>query len=91
MRNRCEVKVNPKSLNNTIINDEFLFRDLACKMVSEMPLQELHKLIKLTKIDPYSFESNEVLLHSNDTFKAEQIQQLRSERVVLYSAKVDLL
>lgn len=90
MKNRCEVKVTPELLNNTQVNDEYLFRDLARKMVSEMPLEELHKLINLTKIDPNSDESEKVLRESMDRFKIEQIHQLRSERVILYSAKVDL-
>ena len=50
MKNICEVKVTPELLNNTKVNDEYLFRDLARKMVSEMPLEELHKLIDLRKI-----------------------------------------
>ena len=55
-----------------------------------MPLEELHKLIDLAKIDPNSDESEKVLRESMDRFKIEQIHQLRSERVILYSAKVDL-
>jgi hypothetical protein len=90
MKNRCEVKVTPELLNNTKVNDEYLFRDLARKMVSEMPLDELHKLISLTKIDPNSDESEKVLRNSMDWFKIEQIHQLRNERVILYCAKVDL-
>ena len=89
MKNRCEVKVTPELLNNTQVNDEYLFRDLARKMVSEMPLKELHKLINLTKIDPNSEDSEKVLRESMDRFKIEQIHQLRSERVILYCAKVD--
>lgn len=90
MKNRCEVKVKPELLNNTKVNDEYLFRDLARKMVSEMPLDELHKLINLTKIDPNSDESEKVLRKSMDRFNIEQIHRLRSERVILYCAKVDL-
>jgi len=90
MKNRCEVKVTPELLNNTQVNDEYLFRDLARKMVSEIPLDELHKLISLAKIDPNSDESEKVLRESMDRFKIEQIHQLRNERVILYSAKVDL-
>lgn len=90
MKNICEVKVTPELLNNTKVNDEYLFRNLARKMVSEMPLEELHKLIDLAKIDPNSDESEKVLRESMDRFKIEQIHQLRSERVILYSAKVDL-
>ena len=91
MKNRCELKATPEFLNNTKVNDEYLFRDLARKMVSEMPLEELHKLINLTKIDPNSDQSEKVLRESMDRFKIEQIHQLRSERVIFYSAKVDVV
>lgn len=90
MKNRCEIKVTPELFNNIQVNDEYLFRELARKMVSEMPLEELHKLINLTKIDPNSDESEKVLRESMDRFKIEQIYQLRNERAILYSAKVDL-
>ena len=90
MRNKIEVKVAPELLNNAQVSDEYLFRDLARRMVSEMPLDELHKLINLTKIDPNSDESEKVLCESMDRFKIEQIHQLRNEIVILYSAKVDL-
>lgn len=90
MKNRCEAKVMPELINSTKINDEEIFRKLARKMVSEMPLDELHKLINLTKIDPNSFESHKVLRSNMDRFKTEQILQLRNEKVILYCAEVDL-
>ena len=90
MKNRCEVKVTPELINRTKVNDEYIFRDLARKMVSEMPLDELHKLINFTKIDPNSVESEKVLRNSMDRLKIEQILQLRNERVILYCAEVDL-
>ena len=90
MKHRCEVKVTPELFKNTKINDEYLFRDLARKMVSEIPLDELHKLINLTKIDPYSDESEKVLRNSMDWFEIKQIHQLRNEKVILYFAKIDL-
>tara|TARA_R110000796_G_scaffold82985_2_gene181933 strand:- start:196 stop:468 length:273 start_codon:yes stop_codon:yes gene_type:complete len=90
MKNKCEVRVTPELLDHPTINDEFLFRDLARTLVSEIPLEELHKLINLTKIDPHSDESEKVLFNSMDRFKIEQIYQLRKECTLLYSAEVDL-
>jgi len=49
-----------------------------------MPLEELHKLICLTKIDPDSAESKEILIN------VEQLNQLKRERLILYQAKVDI-
>lgn len=90
MKNRCEVKVTHEVITITKANDEYIFRDLARKMVSEMPLDELHKLINFTKIDPNSVESEKVLRNSMDRLSFEQILQLRKERVILYCAEVDL-
>ena len=90
MKNRCEVKVTHEVITKTKVNDEYIFRDLARKMVSEMPLDELHKLINFTKIDLNSVESEKALLNSMDRLSFEQILQLRNERVILYCAEVDL-
>ena len=90
MKNRCEVRVTPEVITITKANDEYIFRDLARKMVSEMPLDELHKLINFTKIDLNSVESEKVLRNSMDRLSFEQILQLRNERVILYCAEVDL-
>ena len=54
MKNKLEVKLARRTLKETPINDEYMYRDLARRMVNEMPIDELHKLIKLTKIDPLS-------------------------------------
>ncbi len=90
MRYQCEVKVTPELLENTIVNDEYLFRDLARKIVSEMPLELLRDLIKIDKIDPYSEESENVLRYSSNRHEIERILKLRDERVILYSAEVEL-
>ena len=90
MENRSEIKVTREMFNNTEINDEYLFRELAIKIVDEIPLDELHKLFKLTKIDPHSDESQKVLRDSRDIFEIEQIMELRRQHVILYQAKLDI-
>lgn len=90
MRYQCEVKVTPELLENTKVNDEYLFRDLARKIVSEMPLELLKDLIQLDKIDPNSEKSQKVLRDGIHRHKIERILQLRDERVILYTAEVDI-
>jgi hypothetical protein len=90
MINKFEVTVTPEVLKNTIITDEYLFRDLARKMINEMPLEELHKLIWMTKIDPHSEESKKVMRDKIDRYKIGQIRQLIFDRKILYSAEVNL-
>lgn len=90
MRNRAEIKVMPEFIENIKLNDEYFFRELARKIVSEMPLAELHKLIRLNKINPNSNESKKTLIKDRCTLKANLIRQLRDEGVILYSAEVNL-
>ncbi len=73
------------------INDEYLFRDLARKLVSEMPLNELHKLMKLTKTDPLSEESANILKHSRDYKEVSKIAHLQEMNVIQYDAVIDLI
>jgi hypothetical protein len=90
MKTRCEVKVVPELLDKPGYTDEHFFRDLAHRLVQDIPLAELHKLIKLTKIDPYSDKSEKVLRNSMNKYAIDQIQQLKEERLILYCAQVDL-
>jgi len=84
MKTISEVKVSNELQDRTSLTDERIFRDLACTLVRDMPLEELHKLICLTKIDPDSAESKEILIN------VEQLNQLKRERLTLYQAKVDI-
>jgi len=91
MKNRVEVKVTPELLKQTQVNDEYLFRDLARKMVSDMPIEELHKLIKLTKTDPFSKDSFRVLHdYSIPEHERMRIQLLKEENLLLYEAECNL-
>ena len=91
MLNKVEVKVNAELLKNTVVTDEHIFRDLARKMVTEMPFDELSKLIKFTKTDP---TANEVIAKINDYKTDEHERQhlmlLERQQVILYEAEVFL-
>jgi hypothetical protein len=91
MLNRVEVKVTPELLASTVVNDEYLFRELARKMVTEMPADELNKLMKFTKIDPRTSEARAKI---NDYKTAEherhRLIMLERQQVILYEAEVSL-
>lgn len=89
MRFRAEQEVSQRMLEDTDINDEYLFRELARKMVSEIPIKELHKLIKLTKTDPRSKESKEVFYGFNELEK-DKIVNLDQRGTVLYEGECDI-
>ncbi len=92
MENRCEVKVTRELLKNSAVNDEYFFRDLARRLVSDMEIDELHKMIQFNKTDPYSEESKKIMQdYSQPQWKREQITSMRQQGVLLYEAKVGLI
>ena len=91
MKNRLEVKIRPELLKDTQIDDEYLYRDLAMRMVKEMPIDELHKLMILSKVDPNTDHSKKVLWDEDyPDWQKKQIYQLRNEDVILYEIECDL-
>ncbi|AGO48444.1 hypothetical protein Phi10:1_gp104 [Cellulophaga phage phi10:1] len=87
MKYKCETKVTKELLDSGKINDEYLFKDLARKIVSEMTLESLKELFKLDKIDPNSEKSKYILINSADEFEVNRILQLRDCGLILYEAK----
>jgi len=85
------VEVKKETLQKSEIKEEHLFRELAIKMVKEMPFEELTKLMEFKKIDPNSQEVVQKLLDRN-TSEAEKtkLMRLRQERLFEFSANVDL-
>ena len=61
------------------------------RIVKEMPIDELHKLIEFTKTDPNSEHSKRVLCDKDcPDWQKGRIHQLRDEGVILYEAECDL-
>ena len=89
MKNKLEVKLARRTLKETPINDEYMYRDLARRMVNEMPIDELHKLIKLTKIDPFLIDDR-IELYYNDDYSQELIDELIISDTIIYKAEVNL-
>ena len=61
MKNRVQKQVMPETLALNSITDEYMFRELARKMVSDMPYEDLQKIMSFTKTDPYSEHSQKAL------------------------------
>ena len=57
MKNVVEQKIRFLDLAYVDITDEQIYRRIASKMVNEMHIDELHKLMNLKKINPLSDES----------------------------------
>lgn len=91
MKNRTEANIPLAVINPNYLDDDCVFRELARKMVTDMPITELHKLIKLSKTDPTSDHSKKVLWDEDyPQWQKEQIQSLKIDRVILYEAECDL-
>ena len=80
MKNTLEVKVNTEVLKHTGMTEEMLFRDMAIKMVNEMPIDELKKLIRFEVIDPVN----------NEMFDPDDIAFMRDNNIVIYKAECNL-
>jgi hypothetical protein len=88
---KSEVKISREALSNPIVSDEYFFRQLACEMVTKMPIDELHKLIRFTKTDPNTIEVRaKIRNEKTPEHERERLIILRRQYVVLYEAEVEL-
>jgi hypothetical protein len=91
MLNRAEVKVNLGLLKSTAVIDDHIFRDLVRKMVTEMPFDELSKLMKFTKTDPTTSEVRAKIFDcKTDEHERQHLMLLERQQVILYEAEVFL-
>ena len=72
-------------------SEEAIIRDLARRMVTEMPLEALKKLMTYDKVDPDSKDSQE-LLRNPDTpqWKVEQIHNLDIHHQIFYTTSIEV-
>jgi len=88
MLNRTQLKINPEEIEG--LDDDYLFRRLAVKMVEEIPMNELHKLMKFTKLDPHTFDVNKNLSYKDYCDYKVQIQMLIEEKVILLEVELTI-
>lgn len=91
MIHKAKTKVTHELLAHSPINDEFLFRELAHKLVKDMPLEELKKLIFFTKTDANTPESvSKINNYLTPHDEKHLLIRLRDEQVLLYEAQINL-
>jgi len=89
MLNRAQLKINPEEFEG--LDDDYIFRLLAIKMVKEIPMKELHKLMKFSKLDPCNFDVHTKLSDKDYCdFKRVEIEMLIEEKVILFEVEVTL-
>ena len=86
---KIKTRVTQGMLKSTSVNDEHIHRQMALNIIKDMPLEELSKLFKFEKFDPFSEDSNNVL---NDTFAPEwhkeRIMHFREIKQLEYEASI---
>ena len=85
MKYISQVKVSSEFLNQSNITEEVIFRDLAKKILSDMPYEDLQKLFKFTKIDPTSYKLNNLKRFDLDI---DEFNYLKNNRLIFFSAEV---
>jgi hypothetical protein len=86
MRYYSEARVIREAYIHRAINDEYIYRELAHRIISDMPIYDLMKLIEFTKIDPddKDFRSK---MHEYDP---NEIRRLINEQLILFKASIEI-
>lgn len=84
-----EIYYETKAEYSGYLTDEHLFRELARKLINDLPFEDLSKLIKLTKTDPFTRDG--IKLMKDPTIpphEKERVNLLRARGMILYEAEV---
>lgn len=89
MKHSAEVKITFELLSNTNITEEYILRSLAIDMINKIDFDELSKIIKFNKVDPFSIESEYKINDPNTPYgEVQHLLDLRNKRMVIFSAEV---
>lgn len=90
MKHKSTAEITRELLAHTSIDDEYLYRQLATRLIQDLPLPELKKLMKCTKVDPNT-EENLKKLNSILTPEYERIylRRLYDRQVIAYEVEID--
>tara|TARA_R110000851_G_scaffold208235_4_gene360626 strand:+ start:281 stop:559 length:279 start_codon:yes stop_codon:yes gene_type:complete len=84
----CRVRVSNKLFEDSRINEELIFRELATKLVKVMSFEELRGLFKFNVINPNSMISKEFVKWNNKEVEIEEMEKLSREGSILFSVKL---
>jgi len=86
-----EIHYETKNEYSGEITDEYLFRELARKLINDLSFEDLSKLIKFTKTDPFTRDGIKLMRDSTiSPYEKERINLLRARGVILYEAEVNV-
>ena len=93
MKYNTELKVSKPLFDNDPVNitEEYFFRKLAVDTINGIPFDELSKLFKFKKIDPFSDESTKIMIDPREFWiKQKQIEMLKQKNVILFEASLNI-
>jgi hypothetical protein len=84
----CQVRVRNELFEDSRINEELIFKELAIKLVKEMSFEELKGLFKFNVINPNSMISKAFVKWNNKEVDIEEMEKLSREGLILFSVKL---
>ena len=86
-----ESKITQQLLDNSDLNDEYIFRQLYHRIIEDIPIHELRGLFISRKIDPFSKESEDKLtdIKTPGHIKKE-ILMLRNMEILKYKVTLTI-
>lgn len=81
---KTQVEVTREFLKDSVISEEQIYRDLAHRLIKEMPFEALSKIIQFNKINPNDPNSENHLLNK------ELYIKLKNRELILFEARLDI-
>jgi hypothetical protein len=78
---KYEIKVTRECIENTEVNEEMIFRQLAEKLIRDIPIENLNSIFFFEKLDPELIKLNS-LNESDFLF----FKKLKEQRTLIYKA-----
>ena len=86
---RSEQMILADNVTQHKLTDEFIFRDMANKIIHEMEFSDLQKLFTMKKVDPLCSDSMDVLRDPEASeYDKNEIHRLRHIESVLFKIKI---
>lgn len=92
MNHKNYITVTKDLFKNSEIDEEWVYRTVAKKLIGDLPINDLKKLINFTKIDPESEEwsINGDIWHCLSDRDRRRIIELRQEGCIVYEGSIEI-
>lgn len=92
MNHKNYITVTKDLFKNSEIDEEWVYRTVAKKLIGDLPINDLKKLINFTKIDPESEEwsINGDIWHCLSDRDRRRIIELRQKECIVYEGSIEI-